>query len=162
MINIELSGIMLLNITTVFWQPPIGRKHGVEALRLENLTRGSLVLRRQPPTARHKDIARRGLWRDARNDHRSCSGVQGLVQRNVRCAIHETQHGSDHQAIETVSDPSVPALQQQERLLLRNAPWSAINANTAHTSGTPRLDGIQPGTNRLMSAVLEAVYALAP
>ena len=88
---------------------------------------------------------------------------EALSNALIRCAAHETDHGSDHRAIETMLDLSVPALQQQERLLFRNAPWSAINARIAHTLGpTSLLGAVQPMTDRLMSAVHEAVHVLTP
>ena len=81
----------------------------------------------------------------------------------LNCAIHKTDHGSDHRAIETVIDVSVPAPQQQERLLLKNAPWKEINARIARTLSTTSTEGtVQQKTDRLMVAVLEAVHALTP
>ena len=81
----------------------------------------------------------------------------------VRCAIHGTEHGSDHRAIETVFDVSVSVPKHQERLLLKNAPWKEINARIARTLETTSSEGtVQQRTDRLMSAVLEAVHALTP
>ncbi|KAG9185064.1 hypothetical protein G6011_03011 [Alternaria panax] len=45
-----------------------------------------------------------------------------LADMVLRCAVHDTEHGSDHRMIETVFDSSVPVPQQQERLLFKNAP----------------------------------------
>ena len=45
-----------------------------------------------------------------------------LTDTTLKCAIHKTEHSSDHRAIETVFDISVPVPKQQERLLLKNAP----------------------------------------
>lgn len=81
----------------------------------------------------------------------------------VKCAIHGTEHGSDHRAIETAFDVSVPAPKQQERLLLKNAPWKEINARIIKTLvARPSKGTVQQQTDILMSAVLEAVQALTP
>jgi hypothetical protein len=55
--------------------------------------------------------------------------------------IHGTEHGSDHRAIETVFDVSVPVPRHQERLLLKNAPWKEIRARIANTLGTTPAEG---------------------
>src|SRR2546421_1485080 len=82
-----------------------------------------------------------------------------LTDSVVKCAIHGTEHGSDHRAIETIFDISVPAPKHQERLLLKNAPWKEINARIARTLETTSSEGtVQQKTDRLMSAVLEAVH----
>ena len=80
-----------------------------------------------------------------------------LADTVLRCAAHDTEHGSDHRMIETVFDSSVPVAQQGERLLLKNAPWRAINDRIARTlNGTPPEGTTQQRTDRLMAAVLEA------
>ena len=56
-----------------------------------------------------------------------------LTASTVKCAIHGTEHGSDHRAIDTVFDISVPVPKLQERLLLKNAPWKEINIRIAKT-----------------------------
>jgi hypothetical protein len=81
----------------------------------------------------------------------------------LKCAVHETEHGSDHRTIETVFDVLVPEPVYQERLLLKNAPWKEIRARIATTLGDTPLEGtVQQRTDRLMSAVLDAVYSLTP
>jgi Endonuclease-reverse transcriptase len=86
-----------------------------------------------------------------------------LTNTTLKRTIHKTEHGSDHRAIETVIDISVPALKQQERLLLRNAPWKEVNARIASTLNTSPTEGtVQQKTDRLMAAVQEAVHALTP
>ncbi|KAJ5471428.1 hypothetical protein N7530_008785 [Penicillium desertorum] len=54
-----------------------------------------------------------------------------LTDSMIRCAIHGTEHGSDHRAIETVLDTPWPAPNHQEQLLLKNAPWKEINSRIA-------------------------------
>ncbi|KAG6989317.1 Retrovirus-related Pol polyprotein from type-1 retrotransposable element R1 [Fusarium oxysporum f. sp. conglutinans] len=56
-----------------------------------------------------------------------------LADANIKCAIHGTEHGSDHRTIETVFDISVPGPKQEERLLFKNAPWKEINSRIVDT-----------------------------
>ena len=86
-----------------------------------------------------------------------------LADTTVKCAIHSTEHGSDHRTIETVFDTLVLAPKQQDRLLLKNAPWKAINTRIAEAlNASPYGGTVQQQTDRLMSAVLDAVQALTP
>ncbi|KAI8417089.1 hypothetical protein FOFC_03402 [Fusarium oxysporum] len=86
-----------------------------------------------------------------------------LADTNIKCAIHGTEHGSDHRTIETAFDISVPAPKQEERLLFKNAPWKEINSRIVETLRVrPVGSMVQQKTDRLMSAVLEAVRALTP
>lgn len=86
-----------------------------------------------------------------------------LTDSMVKCAIHGTEHGSDHRAIETIFDAPWSAPQHQERLLLKTAPWKDVNARIASTVATTPSEGtVQLKTDRLMSAVSEAVHALTP
>jgi hypothetical protein len=88
---------------------------------------------------------------------------ENLTQSMVKCAIHGTEHGSDHCAIDTVFDAPWPASQHPERLLLKNAPWKEINARIATAlAATPSEGALQQKTDRLMSVVSEAVHALTP
>ncbi|RKL00430.1 hypothetical protein BFJ70_g17447, partial [Fusarium oxysporum] len=86
-----------------------------------------------------------------------------LADANIKCAIHGTEHGSDHRTIETAFDISVPAPKQEERLLFKNAPWKEINSRIVETLRVrPVGNTVQQKTDRLMSAVLEAVQTLTP
>lgn len=88
---------------------------------------------------------------------------EDLATSTVKCAIHGTEHGSDHRAIEAEFDISVPASPTEKRLLLKNAPWKEINDRIAAALETTPTEGtVQQKTDRLMSAVLEAVRALTP
>jgi hypothetical protein len=88
---------------------------------------------------------------------------ENLTDAMVKCAVHKTEHGSDHRAIETVLDTPWPAPKYQERLLFKNAPWKEINARIASTlAATPSEGTAQQKTDRLMSVVGEAVHALTP
>ncbi|KAJ5292114.1 hypothetical protein N7478_001365 [Penicillium angulare] len=60
----------------------------------------------------------------------------------AKCAILETDHGSDHGAIETVFDAPWPSPKYQERLLLKNAPWKEIDARIASTLAATPPEGI--------------------
>ena len=86
-----------------------------------------------------------------------------LADSVVKCAVYGAKHGSDYRTIETVFDTLVPVPKQQDRLLLKNAPWKKINTRIATELGpTPSSGTVQEQTDRLMSVVLEAVNALTP
>lgn len=86
-----------------------------------------------------------------------------LADTALKCGIHKTEHGSDHRAIKTVFDTTVPVPKQQERFLFKNAPWKEINARIARLLDvTPTEGTVQQKTDRLMAAVSEAVHALTP
>ncbi|KAJ5264436.1 hypothetical protein N7505_007229 [Penicillium chrysogenum] len=88
---------------------------------------------------------------------------ENLTDSMIKCAILGTDHGSDHDAIETVFDVPWPIPKYQERLLLKNAPWNEINARIASTlAATPSEGTVQQKTDRLMSAVSDAVHNLTP
>mgnify|MGYP002718720533 FL=1 len=88
---------------------------------------------------------------------------ENLTDSMIKCAVHGTEHGSDHCTIETVFDAPWAAPKQPERLLLKNAPWKEINARIAGTlAATPVEGSVQQKTDRLMSTVSEAVHALTP
>ncbi|KZL68744.1 reverse transcriptase, partial [Colletotrichum incanum] len=81
----------------------------------------------------------------------------------IKCAIHETDHGSDHRAIETIFDVSIPTPAPRERLLFKNAPWKEINARIERALETTPGEGtVQQKTDRLMAVVTEAIHALTP
>jgi hypothetical protein len=88
---------------------------------------------------------------------------ENLTDSMVKCAIHGTEHGSDHHTIETVFEAPRPVSKQPERLLLKNAPWKEINAKIMRTlDATPSEGTVQQKTDRLMAAVSEAVHTLSP
>lgn len=49
-----------------------------------------------------------------------------VANEMVTCSIHSTEHGSDHQAIQTTFDAAMPERIATERLLFKNAPWTTI------------------------------------
>ena len=88
---------------------------------------------------------------------------ENLTDSMIKCAVHGTEHGSDHRTIETVFDAPWTAPKQTERLLLKNAPWKEINDRVARALAvTPVGGSVQQKTDRLMCAVSEAVRALTP
>jgi hypothetical protein len=88
---------------------------------------------------------------------------ENMTDSMTKCAILGTDHGSDHGAIETAFDAPWPIPKYQERLLLKNAPWNEINARIASTlAATPSEGTVQQKTDRLMSAVSDAVHNLTP
>ena len=71
-----------------------------------------------------------------------------LVDTTVKCTIHRTEHRSDYRAIETVFDTLVPVPKQQDRLLLKNAPWKEINARIVTAlDATPSTGTVQQQTD---------------
>lgn len=88
---------------------------------------------------------------------------QELASAMVKCSIHETEHGSDHRAIETTFDVATPDRMVGERLLFKNAPWTAIKARVLEALHCVPVGGsVQQQTDFLMKAVLGAVYTLTP
>ncbi|KAK1837585.1 hypothetical protein CCHR01_19793, partial [Colletotrichum chrysophilum] len=86
-----------------------------------------------------------------------------IARTVVRCEIHPKNHGSDHRAIETVFDIAAPEAESRPRLLLNNAPWKQINERIESSlRQVPPGGTVQERTDRLMSAVCEAVKALTP
>jgi hypothetical protein len=66
---------------------------------------------------------------------------ENLIDAMVKCAVHKTEHGSDHWVIETMLDTLWPALKHQERLLFKNTPWKEINARIASTLAATLSEG---------------------
>lgn len=86
-----------------------------------------------------------------------------LAENYLHCKIHETEHGSDHRAIETRFDLEVPEKEHKSRLLFKNAPWGEIRTRIdKELSGTSRPRGTQEQADRLLKAVSEAVKGLTP
>lgn len=86
-----------------------------------------------------------------------------LTSALVRCAIHSTEHGSDHRAIESMFDITIPEHIVEPRLLFKNAPWKAIKERIdVSLRSVPVGGSVQQQTDRLMTAVTEAVEALTP
>ncbi|KAJ6439251.1 endonuclease/exonuclease/phosphatase [Purpureocillium lavendulum] len=70
----------------------------------------------------------------------------------ISCKTLASNHGLDHEAIDTVFDISVPERKMPERLLLKNAPWNEINKRVAAALGTDPVEGtVQHQTDRLMA-----------
>ena len=81
----------------------------------------------------------------------------------IKCRIHQTEHGSDHRAIESMFDIELPLRLTKQRLLFKSAPWAAIQARVAAgLYNTPIGVGTQEQADQLMAVVIEAVYALTP
>lgn len=86
-----------------------------------------------------------------------------LASAVIQCGVYTTEHGSDHRAIETVLDVANPNHFVIDRLLFKNAPWKAIKQKVATTLYQMPVNGsVQAQTDRLMSAVLDAVHSLTP
>lgn len=86
-----------------------------------------------------------------------------LAEETIKCAIHPTEHGSDHRAVESSFDITVPEREVEPRLLFKNAPWIDIRTRVAaKLENAPTGGSVQQQTDRIMAAVLEAVHALTP
>jgi hypothetical protein len=86
-----------------------------------------------------------------------------LAAEMIRCAIYRIEHGSDHQAIETVFDIEPPERVVGQRLLFKNALWKAIQERIATVLQNTQVgNGTQQQADQLMTTVLDAVYALTP
>jgi hypothetical protein len=86
-----------------------------------------------------------------------------IASTMVKCTTHTTEHGSDHRAIETTFDIADPKRVAEQRLLFKNAPWTAIRARlTTDLRFVPVGGRVQQQIDRLMAAVLEAVHTLTP
>ena len=86
-----------------------------------------------------------------------------LTDEMIKCDLHPTEHGSDHRAIETTFDVSVPERTVTPRLLFKNAPWAEIRARVKEQlEQAPWSGDVQQQADRLMGVVLEAVHDLTP
>ena len=86
-----------------------------------------------------------------------------LAASLIKCGVHGVEHGSDHRAIETTFNIAPPEQIVVQRLLLKNAPWKAIQERIARAlQSTSVHEGTQTQTDQLMTIVLEAVHALTP
>jgi hypothetical protein len=88
---------------------------------------------------------------------------QELASSVLKCKIHDTEHGSDHRAIETSFDVDGPDHATQPRLLFKNAPWKVIRERIARAlQDRPACADVQRQIDRLMQVVLGAVTTLTP
>ncbi|KAM3543691.1 hypothetical protein ARSEF1564_003451, partial [Beauveria bassiana] len=87
---------------------------------------------------------------------------EGLTQNLVSCRTCTMEHGSDHRTIETIFETVTAEAHQQERLLLKNAPWKEIQARVAANLKDVTGGTVQERMDTLVSVVLEAVHTLTP
>lgn len=86
-----------------------------------------------------------------------------LATSMEKCAIHTTEHESDHRAIETTFDVATPERAVEARLLFKNALWNDIRTRiNSSFRFVPTSGSVQQQTDRLVRGVLEAVHALTP
>ncbi len=82
------------------------------------------------------------------------------------CQPHETQHRSDHKAIESKFSLMATAIQQSPRLLFKQAPWEKIcnHISEGLDAGrlTAKLKSLEEFTKQLMSLMTEAMDKHAP
>ena len=71
-----------------------------------------------------------------------------LVSNVISCKLYDTNHGSDHEAIEMTLDISVLEQVVKERLLFRNTLWNKIcNTITTKLTTIPARGNIQEQTD---------------
>lgn len=86
-----------------------------------------------------------------------------LAETHLKCQIHQTEHGSDHRAIQTELDiehldPIAPV-----RFLFKNAPLNEINqAVQEDLRHEPMMEGTQNKANQLLRIVSDNVFRLTP
>jgi hypothetical protein len=81
----------------------------------------------------------------------------------LKCKVHDTEHGSDHRAIERQFEAGVQVHTIQPRLSFGNAPWKAIRERVAcKLRDRPLCGDIQRQTDHLMRVIQEAVDTLTP
>ena len=86
-----------------------------------------------------------------------------LASNVIKCMLHNTNHGSDHEAIETTFDVAVPEQVSEERLLFKNAPWNKIRDVISARLATSSTGGdIQKQTDLPTLVVSEAIHTLTP
>jgi hypothetical protein len=89
--------------------------------------------------------------------------TSGLAEDMVRCQIHGTEHGSDHNAIETRFGGVVEVGTPRPRKAFRSAPWESIRARIAERMrAAPHGGSTQDQADTLMEIVREAVDSLTP
>ena len=86
-----------------------------------------------------------------------------LAATVLKCGIHNTEHGSDHRAIETEFDVALPKHHLEPRLLWKNAPWRQTREQIeVRLRVLPTEGNTQEQVDRLMAVVQEVVATLTP
>ncbi|PWI64591.1 hypothetical protein PCL_09521 [Purpureocillium lilacinum] len=86
-----------------------------------------------------------------------------LADEMLTCALHATDHGSDHQAIQTTFDVRLPERIVTPRLLFKNAPWNRIRTRVEEgLAPLPWRSDVQTQTDQLMNAVTNAIHEMTP
>ncbi|KJZ68272.1 hypothetical protein HIM_12337 [Hirsutella minnesotensis 3608] len=86
-----------------------------------------------------------------------------LADEVAICAIHPTDHGPDHRAIQTTFDITMPERSARPRLLFKNAPWNLIRVRVQDNLRLlPWAVDVQTQTDQLMRVVLGAFHELTP
>jgi hypothetical protein len=89
--------------------------------------------------------------------------TQKLGERKIKRQIHQENHGSDHQAIETHLDTQCEETERKPRLLFKNAPWKKITeAIKMDLDNQPRGESTQEQLDINMGAVMKWVTKLTP
>ena len=89
---------------------------------------------------------------------------ESLMEDFIKCKPLETQHGSDHQTIETHFDITAPVHMEKPRLLYKSAPWDKIRKKIKSrlTNLTMEKGDVNAFTAELLKIVSGAVQELVP
>lgn len=89
---------------------------------------------------------------------------ENLVEDFIKCRALDTQHGSDHQAIETHFSVGTPYYYEQPRRLYKSAPWDKVWERVkSQVLGLTMQEGDVTGfTTELLAIVTNAVHDLVP
>lgn len=138
-------------------------RQGEGELLIDLLAQLNLQLLLPPGT-----ITYQGRGRSSQN----CSTIdlifatERLARELLICQPHQTQCGSDHEAIETTFSLSMSVSPENTRLLFKNAPWikitQQIQHDLAHNKITASPNNVNEFTGQLMSVVARAINQLVP
>lgn len=84
-----------------------------------------------------------------------------LTETHLKCQIHQTEHGSDHRAIETELDIDHAEPVTPVRYLFKNAPWNEIKqAVRDDLHHKPLIERTQNKANQLLRIVTHHVFSV--
>ena len=77
--------------------------------------------------------------------------------------LHNINHGSDHEAIKTTFNISVPEQTYEKRLLFKNAPWNKIRNMILTKLAASSAEGdVQEQTDQFTLIISETIHTLTP
>lgn len=89
---------------------------------------------------------------------------EDLVEDLIKCKVLSTQHGSDHQAVETHFNINASDYQEQPRRLYKSAPWGKIREKVGGQLSELVMhnEDVTNFTTKLLAIVTSAVQELVP